>query len=288
MIPKQFHYVVPSSLKDAVSLLREHGEDAKILAGGQSLIPLMKLRLMSVRYLVDINHIPRLSYMKEEKGIIKIGALTRHAEIGASNLMKSKLPIMLDTASVVADPIVRNVGTIGGALAHADPSGDWGATMLALGAELVAVGPKGERRIKANEFFVDTFTTRLAPTEILTEIRIPSPRRESGGAYLKLERKVGDFAIVGVAAQIALGDSGVCAEAGIGLTGAGPKPIKATMAEKALIGKKMSDESIRKAAKIAAENTDPPSDIRSSSEYRKAMVEVFTRRALQAALDRMA
>ncbi len=288
MIPKQFHYVAPSSLKDAFSLLREHGEDAKILAGGQSLIPLMKLRLMSLRYLVDINHIPKLSYIKEEKGVIKIGALTRHAEIGASNLVKSKLPIMLDTASVVADPIVRNVGTIGGALAHADPSGDWGATVLALGAELVGVGPKGERRIRASEFFVDTFTTRLAPTEILTEIRIPSPRRKSGGAYLKLERKVGDFAIVGVAAQIALGDGGVCTEAGIGFAGAGPKPIKATMAEKALVGKKMSDESIRKAAKIAAENTDPPSDIRSSSEYRKAMVEVFTRRALQVALDRMA
>jgi carbon-monoxide dehydrogenase medium subunit len=252
MIPRQFQYVAPSSLKDAVSLLREHGEDAKILAGGQSLIPLMKLRLMSARYLVDINHIPKLSYIKEEKDIIKIGALTRHAEIGTSKLMKSKLPIMLDAASVVADPIVRNVGTIGGALAHADPSGDWGAIVLALGAELVAVGPRGERRIKAGEFFVDTFTTRLGPTEILTGIRIPSPRKKSGGAYLKLERKVGDFAIVGVADQVTLGDGGICAREGIGLAGAGPKPIKATLAEKALIGKRMNDESIKKAAKISA------------------------------------
>lgn len=285
MIPPRFEYSSPTSLREAISLLHDH-KDAKVLAGGQSLIPLLKYRLASARYLVDINRIPNLAYVKEEKGAIRIGALTRYVELQTSKLLKSKLPVVSDAADVVADPIVRNVGTIGGAIAHADPAGDWGAVILALGAELIVQGPKGERRVPAVEFFVDTFETKLRPSEILTEIRVPLPVKKSGGAYMKLERKIGDFAIVGVAAQLTLENGGVCSQAGIGLTAVGPKPIKSRTAEKELVGKVVDEGSIKKAAKEAVKDTNPTSDIRATAEYRKAMVEVFTSRALHAALER--
>ncbi len=285
MIPPRFEYSSPTSLREAISLLRDH-KDAKVLAGGQSLIPLLKYRLASARYLVDINRIPNLDYVKEEKGAIRIGALTRHVELQTSKLLKSKLPVVSDAADVVADPIVRNVGTIGGAIAHADPAGDWGAVILALGAELIVQGPKGERSVPAEEFFVDTFETTLKPSEILTEIRVPLPAKKSGGAYMKLERKIGDFAIVGVAAQLTLKNGGVCGQAGIGLTAVGPKPMKSRTAEKELVGKVVDEGSIKKAANAAVKDTNPTSDIRATAEYRKAMVEVFTSRALHVALER--
>jgi carbon-monoxide dehydrogenase medium subunit len=284
MIPPRFQYSSPTSLKDAISLLQNH-RDAKVLAGGQSLIPVLKYRLTSTRYLIDLNRIPKLAYIREEKGSIKIGALTRYVDLQKSSLLKSKLPIMVDAADVVADPIVRNVGTLGGAIAHADPAGDWGAVILALDAELVAQGPSGERKIAAAEFYVDTFTTKLKPSEILTQIRIPKLAQETGGAYLKLERKIGDFATVGVAAQLSL-TKGVCTRAGVGLTAVGSKPIKSKSAENELVGKVVNEKSIGKAAKAAVKDTNPTSDIRATAEYRKAMVEVYTRRALHIAKER--
>src|SRR5271169_3884465 len=202
MIPASFEYLRPKSLPEAIALLEQYGDDAKILSGGQSLIPMMKLRLARPGYLVDINRITGLAHIKEESGYLKIGGLTREAELEASPLVRAKYPIIIDTAHVIADPQVRNLATVGGNLAHGDPANDHPATMLALGAEIIATGKGGERTIPIKDFFLSIFTTALEHGEILTEIRIPIPPSGSGGAYLKLERKVGDFAIVGVAAQV--------------------------------------------------------------------------------------
>src|SRR6516225_6150825 len=218
MIPPAFEYLRPSTIPKAIKLLQQHGDDAKILSGGQSLIPMMKLRIARPAYLVDINRIAGLSYVKEDVGFLKIGGLTREAELEASPLVRSKYLILLDTAHVIADPQVRNLATVAGNLAHGDPANDHPATMLALGAQIIATGPGGIRTIAIDDFFVSLFTTALKGDEILTEIRIPMPAPHSGGAYFKLERKVGDFATVGVAAQVTLNAGGLCNKAGIGLT----------------------------------------------------------------------
>src|SRR5215470_578096 len=203
MIPASFEYFRPTAMGEAFALLEQHGEEAKILSGGQSLIPMMKLRLARPAYIIDINEIPGLRYVKEEDGYLKIGGLTHEADLEASDLIRTRYPIILDTASMIADPQVRNMATVGGNLAHGDPANDHPATMLALGAQIVATGPAGTRTIGIDDFFVSLFTTALKGDEILTEIRIPMPAPHSGGAYFKLERKVGDFATVGVAAQVA-------------------------------------------------------------------------------------
>src|SRR5215470_16154449 len=221
MIPPSFEYLRPNTIPEAVKLLEQHGDGAKILSGGQSLIPMMKLRLARPAYLIDINRIKGLSYVREEGGFLKIGALTREAELEATPLIQSKYPIILDTTHVIADPQIRNLATVGGNLAHGDPANDHPATMLALGAQVVATGARGERVIPIEDFFVTMFTTALQHDEILTEIRIPSPPARGGGAYLKLERKVGDFATAAVAVQIELGADGACRAAGIGLTNVG-------------------------------------------------------------------
>src|SRR5215510_16026617 len=205
MIPPGFEYYAPTSLNEATALLKRHGAEAKILSGGMSLIPLMKLRLAAPRHIIDINRIPELAYIREADGFLKIGALTRESDLERSELIRSKYPILTDTASTIADPLVRNMATVAGNLAHGDPANDHPATMLALGAQVVAVGPKGERRIPVASFFTGPFETNLKPDEILTEIRIPTPPARSGGAYLKLERKVGDFATAAVAVQVTLG-----------------------------------------------------------------------------------
>ena len=288
MIPQSFEYCRPGTLTEAIALLERHGDAAKILSGGQSLIPMMKVRLARPEYLIDINQIDGLHYIKEENGYLKIGGLTREADLETSDLIRSKYPIILDTASMIADPQVRNMATVGGNLAHGDPANDHPATMLALGAEIIAVGPRGERNIPVKDFFLSVFTTALEHGEILTEIRIPIPRGGSGGAYFKLERKGGDFATVGVAAQVTVDAAGICQEAGIGLTNVGATPIKANRAEDFLCGKRLDESNIKQAAQLAAEAAQPSSDLRGPAEYKVSMVKELTKRALTRARERSA
>jgi carbon-monoxide dehydrogenase medium subunit len=286
MIPGSFDYHAPGTLKEAIDLLAKHPEDAKVLSGGQSLLPLLKLRLGSTGHLVDIGKIPDLEYIKEEGGFLKIGGRTREAAIEHSDLVRKKYPLLSDTAEVIADPLVRNLATVGGNLAHGDPANDHPATMLAYGAEVVATGPKGARTIPIDKFFTGLFQTALAPDEILTEIRIPAPPARSGGAYMKLERKVGDFATAAAAVQVTLGANGTVEKVGIGLTAVGPTPIKATAAEQALKGKKPDADAIAAASKLAAQATSPSADRRGSVEYKKEMARVLTARALAKAVAR--
>ena len=286
MIPALFDYHAAGSLTEALALLERYGDEAKVLAGGQSLLPLLKLRLGQAAHLVDISRVPGLEYIKEEDGFLKIGPGTREAALERSDLIRSKYPILADTAAVIADPLVRNRATVGGNLAHGDPANDHPATMLALGAQVVAKGPKGERTIPIEEFFTGLFTTALAATEILTEIRIPIPPPKSGGAYVKLERKVGDFATAAAAAQVTLGKKGEVERAGIGLTSAAPTPIKATEAGQYLRGKTPDDATIAEAARLAARATAPRADRRGSVEYKREMARVLTARALRKAVQR--
>jgi len=287
LIPGSFDYVVANSVPEAIALLEQHGDAAKILAGGQSLIPLLRFRLAAPSVLIDINRIGALEYIRETDGVLHIGALTREAELDDSALIRSRYPILLDTSTGVADPVVRNWATIGGNLAHADPANDHPATMLALGASLVTVGPNGERVIPIAEFFTgSTFETTLQPSEILTEIRIPAPTERSGGAYFKLERKVGDYAVAGVAAYVTFDSNALVTYAGIGLTNVGSYPIKAHAAEQALLGKPLDDVSIHNAADLAEAASQPTSDTRGPAEYKRAMVRVLCVRALREALKR--
>ena len=286
MIPPSFEYLRPKTIPEAVKMLEQHGAEAKILSGGQSLIPMMKLRLARPGFLIDINRIAGLSYVKEEGGYLKIGGLTREAELEASPLVRTKYPILLDTAHVIADPQVRNMATVGGNLAHGDPANDHPATMMALGAQVVATGPKGERVISIENFFLSLFSTALEPEEILTEIRIPIPPARSGGAYFKLERKVGDFATAAVAAQLTLDEKGICQKVGIGLTNVGPTPVKARKAEEFLRGKKLDEANRKQAAQLAADESTPSPDLRGPVEYKKGLVKELTKRALSRAFER--
>ena len=286
MIPPSFDYHVPESVNDAIGMLQKYGSEAKILSGGMSLIPLMKLRLAEPAHLIDINRISGLDYIKESDGFLRIGALAREVDLEKSELVRSKYPLLLDTTLVIADPLVRNRATIGGNLAHGDPANDHPATMLALEAEIVVVGSQGERKIPVTSFFTDLFTTALSSGEILTEIRIPIPPPGSGGAYFKLERKVGDFATAGVAAQLTVGKDDVCERAGIGLTNVGLTPVKARRAEEALRGKKIDGESIKRVAQLAAQESEPTADLRGSQEYKRDLVRVLAIRALDRALER--
>ena len=286
MIPAAFEYHAPSTIGEATALLAKLGEDAKVLSGGQSLIPLMKLRLASPAHLVDINAIPGLLGIREADGFLRIGALTRESDLEESEIVRTRYPLLHDTSKVIADPIVRNLATVGGNLAHGDPANDHPATMLALGAEIVAVGPKGERRIPIATFFTGPFATGLKPDEILVEIRVPVPPARSGGAYLKLERKVGDFATAAVAVQVTLGANGACEQAGIGLTNVGLTPIKATRAEAFLKGKALDESAIKQAAELAAQAAEPSADLRGSVEYKKDLVRILTARALRKAAER--
>jgi carbon-monoxide dehydrogenase medium subunit len=284
MIPPQFDYAAPNSIADAVKLLGEN-PGAKILAGGQSLIPMMKFRLASPALLIDLNKVGGLSYIREDGGWLKIGTLTREVDLDRSDLVASKYALLADTAKVIADPIVRNWATVGGNLAHADPANDHPATMLAYGAEIVATGPGGERVIPAAEFFQDAFTTVLAHDEILTEIRIPAANGGSGGAYLKIERKVGDFATAAVAVNVKM-NGGTCQSVGIGLTNVGYTPIKAAAAEAALTGQPADDAHIAEAAQAAADASQPIGDYRGSEDYKRSLVKTLTSRAIRLAVSR--
>jgi carbon-monoxide dehydrogenase medium subunit len=286
MIPAGFDYHVPTTIGEATALLSRLGDDAKVLSGGQSLIPLLKLRLASPRHLVDINRIPGLSYVKEADGALRIGALTREADLEESEAVRTRYPLLADAARTIADPLVRNLATVAGNLAHGDPANDHPAVMLALGAEIVATGPSGERRIPVGSFFKGPFETALKGDELLTEIRVPAPAPRSGGAYMKLERKVGDFATAAVAVQLTLAADGTCSTVGIGLTNVGLTPIKAEKAEAALRGKRLDEATIREAGQLAADAARPDADLRGSVEYKKDVVRVLTMRALRKALER--
>jgi len=286
MIPPSFEYLRPKTIPEAIAMLQQHGDAAKILSGGQSLIPMMKLRLARPSILIDINRISGLSHVKEEDGYLKIGGLTREAELEASPLVRSKYPILADTTHVIADPQVRNLATVGGNLAHGDPANDHPATMIALGARVVANGPKGERVIPIEKFFLSLFTTALEPDEILTEIRVPIPPARSAGAYLKLERKVGDFATAAVAVQMTVDEQGACQKVGIGLTNVGATPVKAQKAEEFLLGKKLDDDAISQAAQLAADEAEPSADLRGPVEYKKGLVKELAKRAFELTRER--
>lgn len=287
LIPGSFDYVPANSVSEAIALLGQYGDDAKILAGGHSLIPILRYRLAAPAVLIDINRIDELEYLQETDGTLHIGALTREAELDRSALIRNRYSILSDTARVIADPIVRNWATVGGNLAHADPANDHPATMLALGARIVAQGPTGARVIPVDEFFTDaTFETTLRPGELLTEIRVPAPTPRSGGAYFKLERKVGDYAIAGVAVYVQLDAGGLVTLAGIGLTNVGSAPMKARAAEQSLLGKPLDEHSIRAAADLAEAASQPTSDTRGPAEYKRAMVHTLCTRALTKAAAR--
>ena len=285
MIPGQFEYHAPSTLDEALALLAEHGSDARVLAGGQSLIPLMKLRLASPAVLIDLNGVDSLSGIEEQDGQLRIGAMTRHSALERSELIGSRYPLIADAAAVIADPLVRNRGTTGGSLAHADPAGDLGSVMTALGAEVSVAGPGGARTLSIDELLLGPFTTTLEEGEILTEVRVPQPAERSGGAYEKLERKVGDFATAAVAVQLTR-ENGHCASIGIGLTAVGPTTIRASEAEDALRGGSLDEAALRAAAELAAAASDPAADLRGSEEYKRDMVRVLTLRALRRAVER--
>ncbi len=280
MIPSSFDYQAPKSLGEAVDLLGRHRDEAKVLSGGQSLLPLLKLRLGQAGLLVDIGRIPGLEYIKEEGGFLRIGGRTRETALEHSELVRSRYPVLADTAAVIADPLVRNLATVGGNLAHGDPANDHPATMLAVGARVVATGPRGDRDIAIDEFFSGLFATALQPDEILTEIRIPVPPARSAGAYMKLERKVGDFATAAAAVQLALGKGGEVERAGIALTNAGPVPVRAKDAERYLKGKKPDDATVAEAARLAAASARPSADRRGSADYKREMARVMVTRAL--------
>ncbi|MEL6672922.1 MAG: xanthine dehydrogenase family protein subunit M [Bacteroidota bacterium] len=285
MIPATFDYHAPSSLEEAISLLQSLGEDAKILAGGHSLIPMMKLRFAEVDHLIDINHVPGLSYVKEEDGYLKIGAMTREMELEETPMIMDRYQIFTDTAKLIADPQVRNMGTIGGNIAHGDAANDHPAVMLAMRAEVLAMGPNGTRTIPIDEFFYGFYMTALQHGEILTEIRMPIPPAGSGGAYHKLERKVGDYATAGVAVQLTV-NGGVCQQIGIGLTNVNPTPLRAERSENVLRGQTVTDELIAQAAQFASEDCSPSSDLRGDEEYKRAMVGVLVKRMIKKALER--
>jgi len=282
MFSAPFDYAAPTSLDEALSLLGERSEEAKVLAGGQSLIPLMKLRFATPALLVDINRIDGLDYVEESGAELRIGPLARNNELAASALLRERYPAMAAAAPLISDPLVRNLGTLAGSLAHADPAGDWGSVMLALGARVVATGPSGERVIDIDEFLQGPFTTALEPTEILTEVRVPRPTGGVGGTYLKLERKVGDFATVGTAVTLEL-DDGRVRRAGVGLTAVGPRNVRAKAAEDSLAGAEPNEAAFEEAARLAAEAAEPASDLRGSADYKRETVRVFLRRGLAAA-----
>jgi carbon-monoxide dehydrogenase medium subunit len=283
MLPSRFAYHRAGSLEEAFALLDQYGEDAKVLAGGQSLIPMMKLRFANPEHLIDVNHVDGLDGIEERDGTLRIGALVRHNHLAASDVI-ARYPTIATAAPQIADPLVRNLGTIGGSISHADPAGDLGSVMLALGASVVLNSSGGERVVPMSEFLVDTFTTSIQPNELLTQIQVPGAAPRSGGDYLKLERKVGDWATVGVAVALTL-SNGSIGRAGIALTGVGLKNLEATDAEAALAGQAPGTDLFAEAGRLAAGIADPVSDVRGPAEYKKHVVEVYVQRGLARALE---
>jgi aerobic carbon-monoxide dehydrogenase medium subunit len=284
MYPARFEYHAPQSVDEALTILERYGDEGKVLAGGQSLIPLMKLRFASPKALVDINRIGGLDSIQEDNGFLSIGALVRHKDCERSDALKGRYGVLGDAAPQISDPIVRNLGTVVGSLAHADPQGDWGSALLAVGAQLEVISTGGTRTIPLDELFQGPFTTSLEPNEIATAVQVPDPGPSAGGTYLKLERKVGDFATVGVAVHVSL-DNGKVGRAGIALTGVGPRNLRATAAEESLAGAALDDDTIKGAAQLAAEAAEPRTDQRGSADYKRSVVRVFVERGLRKAAE---
>lgn len=284
MIPGRFDYHAPTTVDEALTLLGDL-DGAKPLAGGHSLVPAMRMRLANPEILVDLNGIAELSYIREEGDELRIGAMTRESEVERSPLVEGRFAMLADASRVVADPLVRNRGTIGGNLAHADPANDHPAVMRAYGATLVARGPDGEREISADDFFVDLFTSALEPGELLVEIRIPIPGPNDGGAYVKFERKVGDYAISAVGVQLTM-DGDTCTAMRAGLTNVGAVPIRPTEAEEILTGSTLDEDALERAGKAAAEASDPTADLRGSVEYKRDVTRVLFKRAVRKAAER--
>jgi aerobic carbon-monoxide dehydrogenase medium subunit len=284
MYPGRFEYHAPGTLDEALSTLDRYGDDAKLLAGGQSLIPLMKLRFAVPAALVDINRIEGLGGLSEEGGELRIGALVRHKTCERSELLRGRWSVLGDAAPQISDPIVRNSGTVAGSLAHADPQGDWGSALLAADARVVVQRSGGRREISLEDFFLGPFTTALEPQEMVTEVRVPDPGPRAAGTYLKLERKVGDFATVGVAVHVSF-DNGTVRRSGIALTAVGPRNLRAHAAEAALDGQPLDDDRIREAARLAAEEAQPRDDTRGSADYKRNVVRVFVERGLRKARE---
>jgi carbon-monoxide dehydrogenase medium subunit len=285
MIPGQFDYARPGSLDEAMAFLRDREGEAKLLSGGYSLIPLIKLRLAQPTLLVDMRDLTGLDGIVETDDELRIGARATHRQVQDHPVM-TRYPMMREVAAGIGDPQVRNWGTIGGSIAHADPASDWPAVMLARHAHIVCRSAGGERVIRARDFFIDTFQTAIEPTEVLTEIRLSRRPKGGGGAYQKLERRVGDFATVGVAVAVVVGDDGRIASAGVGVTGVSPSPFAATGAEHALVGQVPSDDLFRTAGDAAAAQAEPAADVRGPVDYKRAMVAEMTIRALRIAVER--
>jgi aerobic carbon-monoxide dehydrogenase medium subunit len=280
MFPPRFDYLAPRSLDEALDVLGERGDEAKVLAGGQSLIPLLKLRFAAPEVLVDINRLPGQDTIAEQDGWLFVGPLARHHDAEESTLLAERYPTMAAAAPLISDPLIRNLGTVCGSLAHADPSGDWGSVMIAMGGEVVARSRSGERTIPVRELFIGPFETTLRPDELVAGVRVPR-RERSGGAYHKLERKVGDFATAAVAVRVSLDGDGRIADAGIGLTAVGPTNLAAAEAEESLRGAQPSDEAFAQAAELAARAATPGADLRGSADYKRNVIRVFTERGLR-------
>jgi carbon-monoxide dehydrogenase medium subunit len=285
MIPGKFDYYAPGTLGEAIGLLEQYRDDAKLLAGGQSLIPAMRFRLSSPKVLIDLNTVPGLSYIQEPNGHLAIGAMTIEALVEESEVVHRKYGLLADASLVIADPVVRNRSTLGGNLAHADPANDHPAIMLAYSAQVIAQGSNGSRTIPIDAFFTGLFQSALAPNEILTEIRIPSPGPHSGGAYVKMERKVGDYAVSAAAVQLTL-EGNLCTAARIALTNVNPVPSRARNAEQWIIGKELTEAVLESAGRAAAAECDPAADLRGSVEYKRDLTRVLTKRAIRRAMER--
>jgi len=280
VFPSRFDYVAVTSVEEAVAAKADGGDDARILAGGQSLLPMMKIRLANPAKLIDINRIPGLDRIERDNGHLRVGALVRHADVVASDLTFGAVS---EAAPWVSDPLTRNLGTMCGSVAHCDPEGDWNSVLLATGAEVVARGPSGERSIPITEWITGIFSNALHEDEMVVAVRIPVPTRPSGGAYLKLERKVGDYATVGVAVHLELGDDGTISNAGVALTSVAPNNLKVNAAEEALRGSAPSENLFAEAGALAAAAAEPTDDVRGSAAWKRQVVRVYTQRALAAA-----
>lgn len=286
MIPAQFDYLAPKTIDEAVGLLAQHPDEAKILAGGHSLIPAMKLRLAMPQVLIDIGRIKDLAYIREDGGQIRIGAMTTHYQLESSDRLREICPLLPECAAQIGDVQVRNKGTIGGSLAHSDPAGDWPAAIIALGAEIVAVSAGGERTINATNFFVDMLTTALEPGEILREIRVATPSGRFGQSYMKVPQPASGFAVVGVAVSLTRDAIGVCQTAGVGITGVASKVYRAGAVEQAITGSGLDERTVAGAAALVADGISVNGDLYASEAYRRHLAQVYTRRAIEAAASR--